>query len=211
MVSVLRACVLFAMAVLVSACSVRNPVSTNASDSEVASVRYEAAGPKRVTLFTIISNERNSGEHTGLLINGSEQVLFDPAGSFRTDGIVAKNDVVYGMSPYMVDQYMRFHARETFHVVVQTLDVDRAHAELALRRAQSIGPVLEAQCALTTADVLSQIPGFEDVPRGYSPLKLRDYFATKGATFDRLFEQDEGDKSNALANFSPEPGRVQTN
>ncbi|MBO9478397.1 hypothetical protein J7382_12695 [Shimia sp. R11_0] len=211
MKNLIRGSFVLAMSLSVAACSVRNPVETNAPDSEVAAARYVHDGPKRLTLYTMISNETGAGAHTSLMINASERVAYDPAGSFRTEGITAKNDVVYGMTPYLVDQYTRFHARETYHVVVQSIDVSPQVAEIALREAQSLGPVLEAQCALTTSQLMSQLPGFEDAPRSYSPKKLSAYFADKGASYDRLFEYDDDDKSKVLAAFVPEYERAAQN
>lgn len=200
-----RGLALVALVASVSACSVRNPASSNSPDASVEAARYVHDGPKQLTLYTMISNESGSGAHTSLMINGSQRVAFDPAGSFRKEGaIVAKNDVVYGMTPYMVDQYTRFHARETYHVVVQSIDVSPQVAEMALRVAESLGPVTEAQCAKSTSALLKTLPGFEDAPQSYYPRKLMDYFADKGATYDRLFEYDDDDKSKVLAAFVPE-------
>ncbi|GAA6182498.1 hypothetical protein NBRC116594_39360 [Shimia sp. NS0008-38b] len=211
MTVLVRLCALLLVVASVSACSVRNPIESNSPDSEVAAARYVDSGPKQLTLYTMISNDTGAGAHTSLLINASERVAFDPAGSFRTDGIAAKNDVVYGMTPYLVDQYTRFHARETYHVVLQTIEVSPEVAEMALRKAKTLGPVLEAQCALTTSQLLSSLPGFEDAPRSYYPRKLMDYFTAKGATYDRLFEYDDDDKSKVLAAFVPEYESVPTN
>ena len=94
MTVIIRFLALAVLALTVSACSVRNPVRTNSPDQEVAAARYEHAGPKQLTLYTMVSNRSGSGAHTSLLINASERVAFDPAGAFRTEGIIAKNDVV---------------------------------------------------------------------------------------------------------------------
>jgi hypothetical protein len=205
MMILVRGLALLALVASLSACSVRNPASDNSPDVAVQAARYVHDGPKQLTLYTMISNESGSGAHTSLMINGSQRVAFDPAGSFRKDGaIVAKNDVVYGMTPYMVDQYTRFHARETYHVVVQSIDVSPQVAEMALRLAETLGPVTEAQCAKSTSALLKTLPGFEDAPQSYYPRKLMDYFAAKGATYDRLFEYDDDDKSKVLAAFVPE-------
>ena len=205
MMILVRGLALLALVASVSACSVRNPASDNSPDAAVQAARYVHDGPKQLTLYTMISNESGSGAHTSLMINGSQRVAFDPAGSFRKEGaIVAKNDVVYGMTPYMVDQYTRFHARETYHVVVQSLDVSPQVAEMALRKAQSLGPVLESQCAQSTSQILRALPGFEDAPSTLFPVKLEEYFAAKGATYERLFEYDDDDKSKVLAAFTPQ-------
>ncbi len=205
MKAVLRVCAVVAALVSLSACTVRNPAKENSPEPEVLAARYVHDGPARLTLYTMRSNSNGQGAHTSILINASERVAFDPAGSFRKEGaIVAKNDVVYGMTPWLVDQYTRFHARETYHVVLQSIDVSPPVAEMALRKAQSLGPVLESQCAQYTSQVLRSLPGFEDAPSTLFPIKLEEYFAAKGATYDRLFEYDEDDKSKVLANFTPQ-------
>ncbi|PSL20959.1 hypothetical protein [Shimia abyssi] len=202
--NVLRLCLAMAVMASLAACAVRNPVETNSPDEDVARARYVPAGPPSLTLYTMISNSSGAGAHTSLLISASERVAFDPAGSFRAEGIAAKNDVVYGMTPYLVDQYTRYHARETYHVVVQKLEVSPAVAELALQRSKTIGPVTEAQCAYTTSALIASLPGFEDAKQTYYPVKLSEYFAKKGASYERLYEYDDDDKSNVLADFVPE-------
>lgn len=52
-----------------------------APDDAVATARYAHPGPTSVTLYTVLSTRSGAGAHAGLLINGSERVLFDPAGS----------------------------------------------------------------------------------------------------------------------------------
>ncbi|WP_197917435.1 hypothetical protein [Thiosulfatihalobacter marinus] len=190
--------------VALSACTIRNPVKTNSPDIEVAQARYVHSGPTRLTMYTMVSNRTGQGAHTSLLINASERVAFDPAGSFRTGGVVAKNDVVYGMTPAVTDYYTRYHARETFHVVVQSIDVSPEVAEMALRKAKTLGPVLEGKCAYSTAELLRSLPGFEDAPRTYFPVKLSEYFGEKGATYERLYEYDSDDNKKILSDFDPE-------
>jgi len=63
----------------VAACSTAEP--TWAPDAALASAHYVAPGPKTITLFTVVSTRSGSGAHSGLLINGSERVMFDPAGT----------------------------------------------------------------------------------------------------------------------------------
>ncbi len=199
-----RFCVAFVLLAALSACSVRNGLDTNSSDVDVVQAQYKYVGPPSLTLYTMISNSTGSGAHTSLMINASQRVAFDPAGSFRADGIVSKNDVVYGMTPYLVDQYTRYHARETFHVVVQTVQVSAEVAEIALRKAQTLGPIAESQCAKSTSELLASVPGFQDVPRTYYPVKISEYFANKGASYERLYEYDDDDKSKVLEAFVPE-------
>ncbi len=187
---------------MAAACSVPN--KGGASQEEVARAAYHHDGSPQLTLYTMINNTSGAGAHTSLLINGSQRVAFDPAGSFRTDGITSRDDVVYGMTPYLVDQYTRFHARETYHVVVQTIEVPAATAERALQIAQSYGAVPQAYCANSTSDLISQLPGFEDINRTFYPKKLMEQFAQKGASYDRLYEYDSDDKTKVLKAFVPE-------
>ncbi len=102
----------------------------------------------------------------------------------------------------MVDVYTRFHARETYHVVIQELDVPAETAEIALQRAMSYGPVPQSQCALSTARLLRGVPGFEDIPVGYYPNKLMEAFAKKGPRTRALYEYDGDDKTKVLEAFN---------
>jgi predicted small lipoprotein YifL len=54
-----------------------------APDDAVATARYEHPGPTSITLYTVLSTRSGAGAHAGLLINGSQRVLFDPAGTWR--------------------------------------------------------------------------------------------------------------------------------
>ena len=88
----------------------------------MADARYEHVGPTSVTLYTVLSTRSGAGAHAGLLINGSERVLFDPAGTWRHPKLPERNDVHFGITPKMVDFYIDYHARETYDVVEQTID-----------------------------------------------------------------------------------------
>ena len=103
-----------------------------APDDAVARATYRHEGPPRLTLFTMINNRTGSGAHTSLMINGSQRVIFDPAGSFKHETLPERNDVVYGITPPVADVYTRFHARKTFHVKVQA--VSYTHLTLPTKR-----------------------------------------------------------------------------
>ena len=184
-----------------TACAVNKD---NASDDEIRSVAYSDGSQPKLTLYTMVSNNTGSGAHTSLLINGSQAVAWDPAGSFRGNGVVARGDVVYGMSPKMVDYYTRYHARETYHVIVQELDVSPEVAEQALRTAVGYGAVPQAQCALSTSAILGSLPGFEGISSTYYPNKLHDQFAKYGPTRKELWEYDADDKSKVLLEYNAE-------
>jgi len=197
-----QAALLAAAAASLTACTVPN--RGGADLDEVARAAYVHDGPPSITLYTMLSNRSGSGAHTSILVNGSQRVAFDPAGSFRHEKIVSRNDTVYGMTPYLVDQYTRFHARETYHVVIQTLEVSPEVAEQALQMVMNHPAVGQSHCALSTSQLLSKLPGFEDVRPSYFPKRLMETFADKGASFDRLYEYDSDDKTGVLRAFVPE-------
>lgn len=199
MALVLRLCAVLATVSLLGACDV--PGEGGASADEIARAAYHHGGQPSLTLYTMVSNRSGSGAHTSLLINASQRVAWDPAGSFRSDNIVARDDVVYGMTPDLVDVYTRFHARNTFHVVIQEIPVSAEVAELALRKVQAYGAVAEAHCAMSTSQILSTLPGFQDIRPSYYPLKLMDAFEAKGASIKRLYEYDDDDKTKALREY----------
>jgi hypothetical protein len=159
-----------------------------------------------LTLFTMVNNSNGSGAHTSLMVNGSQRVIFDPAGSFRHPRIATKNDVVFGVTPVMEDTYTRFHARETFHVIVQHVEVPPQVAEDVLRRVLATGPVPRAQCALSTSELLRDVPGLNGAIRStWFPNQLADQFGQlPGATTQRLYEYDDPDRFKALESFDPD-------
>ncbi|UZD90192.1 hypothetical protein [Cognatishimia activa] len=201
-----QAMVLAASAAVLTACTVPN--SGGADLEEVSRAAYSHDGPPSITLYTMLSNRNGAGAHTSILVNGSQRVAFDPAGSFRHEKIVSRNDTVFGMTPYLVDQYTRFHARETYHVVIQTIEVSPEVAEQALQMVVNHPAVMQSHCAMSTSRLLSKLPGFEDVKPSYYPKRLMETFADKGATFERLYEYDEDDKTGVLRAFVPEYERT---
>lgn len=185
------------VALTVSACSKE---AKWASDAEIAEVIYRDPGPAKLTLFTMINNRSGSGAHTSLMISASQRVIWDPAGSFHHPAIPERDDVLFGVSPRVADVYTRYHARETFHVVVQELEVPPEVAEKALQLAKSYGNVPDAQCTVSTSRILSQLPGFESIKIGWFPNKLSEQFgALPGVTEERLYEYDNAD----LAAYDP--------
>lgn len=195
------ACLATSVAAL-TACT--TPNQGGATLEDVSRAAYSHDGPPSITLYTMLSNRNGAGAHTSILVNGSQRVAFDPAGSFRHEDIVSRNDTVFGMSPYLVDQYTRFHARETYHVVIQTIEVSPEVAEQALQMVVNHPAVMQSHCAMATSQLLAQLPGFEDVSPSYYPKRLMETFAAKGATYDRLYEYDSDDKNGVLRSFVPE-------
>ena len=73
-----RAAPLIAILAL-TACAAKAPF---APDAAVQAAAFVAEGPPSVTLFTVINNRSGAGAHSGLMINASQRVMFDPAGSW---------------------------------------------------------------------------------------------------------------------------------
>ena len=153
-----------------------------APDEAVAKARYVSDEPASITLFTVVRKLGGEGAHSGLMINGSQTVIFDPAGSFEHPRAPERHDVLYGISPQMRNVYIDYHARdlpgERYYVEVDTVPVTREVADAAIRAAEGNGPANKAFCANATTSVLRQVPGFEGAPGGFSPIRMRDWFRT---------------------------------
>lgn len=104
----------------------------DASAEVISSASYRHDGPAALTLYTMINNRSGAGAHSSVMINGSQRVIFDPAGTVRLSAVPERGDVLYGITPQVADFYARAHARETYHVVIQEIDVSPEVAEQAL-------------------------------------------------------------------------------
>lgn len=201
MTLILRILAGLAMLALVG-CGAGADMRPDASPEVISSASYRHPGPTALTLFTMINNRSGAGAHTSLMINGSQRVIFDPAGTVRLSAVPERNDVLYGITPGVADFYARAHARETFHVVIQTIEVPPEVAERALRLAIANGPVASAQCALSTAAILRQLPGFESIGSTWFPKRLMENFEQlPGVQTQKIFENDSDDKAVAIAQF----------
>ena len=177
---------------LVAACSVDN--SPDSSPIAVATAAYRASDPPSITLFTMVNNRTGEGGHSALMVNASQRVIFDPAGSFRDERVVERGDVLYGITPGWLQAYKSAHARSTFHVVAQEIPLTNAQAEQALRLVQSNGSVGGGFCAQSTSSILSQIEGLENTQRTFFPVKLMEQIAKHpNVITTKLYENDDGD------------------
>jgi hypothetical protein len=170
-----------------------------APDAVVSQARYVPSGPAKVQLLTMISNRNGSGGHTALLIDGPQRVLFDPAGSWFHPMAPERNDVIYGMSPQLYDFYIDYHARETYHVVVQELDVSAGQAAALIELVEAYGPVPPAQCSTAVSSVLMQVPGFQSMSRNLFPTRTMEQFAAiPGVRESRIYDDDSDDNYELL-------------
>ena len=188
--------------VALSGCAVESVSSTNEA---VAQAAYRHNGPAKLTLFTMISNSNNSGAHSSLMINGSQRVIFDPAGTFRHEAVAEQGDVIFGATPKVVDVYTRYHARETYHVLIQELNVSPAVAERAIQAVRAHGSVPGGKCAQSTSTILASLPGFEHIQTGWFPKNLSNQMAAiPGVKARKLHEYDSDDNSKVLKEWNPD-------
>ena len=111
----------------------------------------------------MVNTRSGGGEHSALLINGSQQVIYDPAGTFRHSELPRRDDMVYGITPRFADYYNSYHARFGYFVQVQTLDISRAQADQMISSAQARGHVGKLFCASAVSDVLNDYPQFSGI------------------------------------------------
>lgn len=178
-------------------------VSVWATDEEVSRAIYRHDGPTRLTLYTMLNNRTGAGAHTSLLINGSQRLIFDPAGSFKHESIPERNDVLFGATPAFVDIYTRYHARKTYRVRIQTLDVSPELAERAIAAVKAYGAVPAGQCAKSTSSIMAELfPG--QISTTWLPRKLAAQFGSiPGVTTEDMYEYDDDDNSKVLATWDP--------
>ncbi|MDX8346703.1 hypothetical protein SLH49_01780 [Cognatiyoonia sp. IB215446] len=169
-----------------------------APDDVIERAIYRDPGPKHLTLYTMRNVRSDGGEHSALLINASQRVIFDPAGAWKQDRMPERNDVLFGASPQLEDYYVSFHARITYYVVGRKVPVAPEVAEKALNLALVAGPVGQANCARYTSRIVRQLPGFESVRQTWWPGKLdNDFGRLPGVETTEYREDDDDDKSVA--------------
>jgi len=189
---------LAALLLAVAGCTAKS--HPNANPATIAAVSYRDPGPSTLTLYTMINNRTGSGGHSSLMISASERVIFDPAGSFVADTVPRRDDVLFGITPGVEKAYRGSHARSTYHVLVQEIEVTPEQAELAYRLALKNGPVPDAFCASATSKILQQIPGFENINSVLYPTKLSDQLETiPGVKSNKYYENDSADLQDGLA------------
>ncbi|WP_017998622.1 MULTISPECIES: hypothetical protein [Paracoccus] len=170
-----------------------------ASDEALRQARYVTNEPPSITLFTVIGIPRGEGGHSALMINGSQRVIYDPAGSWEHPAIPERGDVLYGITPNFKNFYIDYHARETYWVAEDTVPVSLAVADAAIRAVEAQGASNKSFCAVNTGQALRKVPGFAGAPTGLSPLKLRDWFLTlPGVQSRKHMDGDPANNHNVL-------------
>ncbi len=152
---------------------------------------YRHPGGATVTLVTVLSTQDGSGVHSALIINGTQRVIFDPAGSLSHASLAERGDVIYGANPALVDSYIDYHTRNTHDTVAQTRDVTDAVAEDLLARVMVHGPVMQSFCAKSVSGLLRATPGFEGIGQTFFPKTLMKRFAALPGLRTARFSQPE--------------------
>jgi hypothetical protein len=180
-----------------AACGGGDPIW--APDDVVNAKIYRGTGQKSITLYTMINVWSGNGAHSSLLIDASQRVMFDPAGSFKHETIPERNDVLFGISPRVEEFYVSYHARQTYYVEGQRIVVSDEIAERALQLVMANGAVPKSACALAVSKVLRDIPGFENIRRTISPTRIRDDFAKIPGVVTTIYREDDADDKSIAA------------
>lgn len=194
---------LAAVALLFLAACAVDPTSLNADNETIAKARYVSSEPPSITLYTVINKKSGSGAHSAMLVNGSESVLFDPAGSFRLANMPEKGDVLYGASPRWMAAYVDYHARDTHFMRQQKLFLPPAVAERILVDVKTNGAVQKAHCANSISRMLSQVPGFQQISTTYFPKRLESAFAENPNIIASVIYDETADKSHGVNFIAP--------
>lgn len=188
----LRNAALLCAAIFLTACGYGTK-DQFASKAHMEQYTYASKEAPSLTLMTMINNRTGAGGHSSLLINGSQTVMYDPAGRWRHSQAPEQHDMVYGLTPQLLQFYKSFHARSSHHVVIQKIFVSPEVAEMAIAVSIQQGRAKDATCAINTIAILHQLPGFEVVKSTYFPAKLMKRFGqVDGVVTTKYYENDEG-------------------
>ena len=169
-----------------------------APEFEVRRARYVETGPATVTLYTVINNETGKGGHSAVMVSGRERVIWDPAGTWWNPLAPERNDLHYGITPRMEEIYVDYHARISWRVVIQEVQVTRATADGLIEAFQANGAVPKARCSSSTSKVLARFPEFEGLRRTMSPLRLMDQFDLLPGVEKSVVYDDDDDNNQPL-------------
>ncbi len=170
-----------------------------APDDAVRKAAVHTGNPPSVTLLTVTGTTSGAGGHSALMIDGSQRVIFDPAGTWNHPWVPERNDVDYGITDQMYRFYYDYHARETWFVREQKVFITPEQAEMLIKRVEANGAVSKMMCAYSVSGVLRDIPGFESIPRAFSPVTLSRGFAKlPGVQTKDHYDNDPDDNSGVL-------------
>ncbi|MER5170737.1 hypothetical protein [Thioclava sp. GXIMD2076] len=170
-----------------------------APDDAVAKAHYVSGDPPSVTLYTVVSRETGAGGHSGLMIDGPERVLYDPAGTWYHPYSPERNDLHFGITERMRKFYIDYHARDRWDVIEQKVPVTMAQAQQIRANAEKYGAARKSYCANAISTVLKDVPGFGAIHHTWSPKKLSRYFSElPGATYRVYHDNDPENNTGVL-------------
>lgn len=169
-----------------------------APQEQVDAVRFVSEEPPSITLYTVVNTRTGSGAHSAILVNASERVIFDPAGTWYHPKLPERNDVHFGMTDKAVAFYLDYHTRITYNTIEQKIYVSPEVAELVLARVQAYGAVPKAMCTQANSSILRGIPGFESLPQTFYPKKLADAFGRLPGVTTRVVTDDDADDNHGV-------------
>jgi len=162
-----------------------------ASDERVTRAAYRDQAPTSITLMVAVTKS-GSAAHTALMINASQRVIYDPAGTFYDKEVPERADLHYGITPQKLDKYIDYQSEKGLKWVMLTKIVKPAVAEAAFRAAIENGASMSGFCAHNSTLVISRTPGFENFPVDIMPKKALNAFAAlPGVTRREIIQYDE--------------------
>jgi hypothetical protein len=169
-----------------------------APQEQVDAVRFVEGPPNYITLYTVVNKRTGSGAHSAILVNGSERVIFDPAGTWYHPKLPERNDVHFGMNDKAMAFYIDYHTRRTYDTIEQKVYVSPEVAELVLARVKAYGAVPKAMCTQATSSILRGVPGFESLPKTFYPKQLSKAFGELAGVTTRVITDDDDDNNHGI-------------
>lgn len=169
-----------------------------APQEQVDAVRFVEGPPTYITLYTVVNKRTGSGAHSAILVNGSERLIFDPAGTWYHPKLPERNDVHFGMNDKALAFYIDYHTRITYDTIEQKIYVSPEVAELVIARAKAYGAVPKAMCTQATSSILRGVPGFESLPQTFYPKKLSAAFGKLPGVTTRVITDDDDDNNHGV-------------
>lgn len=166
-----------------------------APQEQVDAVRYVEGPPTYITLYTVVNKATGSGAHSAILVNASERVIFDPAGTWYHPKLPERNDVTFGMNDKALAFYIDYHTRITYDTIEQKIYVSPEVAEQVLERVKAYGAVAKGFCTIATSGVLRGVPGFENLPSTFFPRQLSKAFGKLPGVTTKVIVDDDSDNN----------------
>jgi len=142
-------------------------------------------GPWRLRIAIFEDDNLDLPFHTGMLIDAPEgRILYDPAGFWRDEGCSRYRDVHYPMDDAAAEDWLSRGGLEglpgrwklhLFETEVPAAVASQAHA-LALSRP----PAPSLACAWSVAELLSELPGFQDIRPRFLTARLLQALQARG-------------------------------